>query len=80
VRVTRSDAGIVVDGASDGRGAWLCRAGADGDLVDAACLDAALSRRAFARAWRSDVGADDEQTIRELVGRGAGGDEHPDAH
>jgi len=82
VRVTGSDVGIVVDGASDGRGAWLCRdaAAAAGGWAATACLDAALSRRAFARAWKRDVGVDDEHAIRERVGRGADGDEHPDAH
>jgi predicted RNA-binding protein YlxR (DUF448 family) len=80
VRVTRSDLGIAVGGASAGRGAWLCR-GADGEeLVDAACLEAAVSRRAFARAWKRDVDAGDEQAIRELVGWHADGHGHPDAH
>ena len=80
VRVTRSDVGVVVDGPSDGRGAWLCRSIAVGEIASTACVDAALSRRAFARAWRRDVDADDERAISELAGRGAGGDEHPDAH
>jgi predicted RNA-binding protein YlxR (DUF448 family) len=80
VRVTRSDAGIVVDGPSDGRGAWLCRGTVAGEIAAAACVDAALSRRAFARAWRRDVDAHDERAISELVGRAADGDEHPDAH
>jgi predicted RNA-binding protein YlxR (DUF448 family) len=80
VRVTRSDAGIVVDGPSDGRGAWLCRATVAGEIAAAACVDAALSRRAFARAWRREVDAHDERAISELVGRAADGDEHPDAH
>jgi len=70
----------VVDGSSDGRGAWLCRSGAVGELAAPACVDAALSKRAFARAWRHEVGPDDERAISELVGRGAGGDEHPDVH
>jgi hypothetical protein len=43
-------------------------------------VDAALSKRAFARAWRRAVGPEDERAISELVGRGAGGDEHPDVH
>jgi hypothetical protein len=41
------------------------------DRVDPACLDAAVSRRAFARAWRTVVSAADEQEIRErTVGDG----------
>jgi predicted RNA-binding protein YlxR (DUF448 family) len=80
VRLTRSDAGIVVDGPSDGRGAWLCRGSDAGEIAAPACVDAALSRRAFARAWRREVGVDDERAISELVGRRAGDDEHPDAH
>jgi predicted RNA-binding protein YlxR (DUF448 family) len=79
VRVTHSDRGVVVGGASDGRGAWLCR-GADGALVEASCLDVALSRKAFARAWRHDLGPEVEQEIRELVGRRPDGDGRPDAH
>jgi predicted RNA-binding protein YlxR (DUF448 family) len=80
VRVTRSDAGIVVDGPSDGRGAWLCRGVAEGDIAAAACVDAALSRRAFARAWRRDVDRDDQRSIEELVGRRTDCNEIPDAH
>jgi predicted RNA-binding protein YlxR (DUF448 family) len=72
--------GVVVDGPSDGRGAWLCRGSEAGELAAAGCVDAALARRAFARAWRRDVGADDERAISELVGRRADRDEHPDAH
>ena len=37
-------------GAGPGRGAWLC--------ADAACLDAAVKRRAFGRALRADVNRD----------------------
>jgi predicted RNA-binding protein YlxR (DUF448 family) len=70
----------MVDGPSDGRGAWLCRGGTAGELAAPACVDAALSKRAFARAWRRAVGPDDERAISELVGHGAGGDEHPDVH
>ena len=80
MRVTKSDVGIGADGASVGRGAWLCRATTVGDLVAAECLDAALSRRAFARAWKREVGVDDEQAIRERVGIPVDADEHPDAH
>ncbi len=80
VRVTSSDAGIVFDGSSDGRGAWLCRAASGDGIVAAGCVDAALSRRAFARAWKRDVSASDEKAINELAGRVAGDEEHPDAH
>jgi hypothetical protein len=43
-------------------------------------MDAALSKRAFARAWRRETGPDDERAISELAGRRAGRDEHPDVH
>jgi predicted RNA-binding protein YlxR (DUF448 family) len=70
----------VVDGPSDGRGAWLCRGTECGDVAAAKCVDTALSKRAFSRAWRRVVDADDERAISELLGRWADGDEHPDAH
>jgi predicted RNA-binding protein YlxR (DUF448 family) len=79
VRLTKSDVGIVVDGASNGRGAWLCR-GDDGDIARQECVDSALSRRAFARAWRTDVDASDHRAISDLVGRRGDGDEHSDVH
>jgi predicted RNA-binding protein YlxR (DUF448 family) len=79
VRLTRSAVGIVVGGASDGRGAWLCRDTSTADPVVASCLETALARRAFARAWKRDVGVEDEQKIRELVGRRVDHGEHPDA-
>lgn len=65
MRVTKSAAGIVVDGASDGRGAWVCRSSGGPGRVEAACLDAAITRRAFARAWRVEVTPDDVQAVRE---------------
>jgi predicted RNA-binding protein YlxR (DUF448 family) len=71
---------VAVDGPSHGRGAWLCRGSGAGEIAASRCVDAALSRRAFARAWRRDVSADDERAISELVGRSADRDEHPDAH
>jgi predicted RNA-binding protein YlxR (DUF448 family) len=80
VRVTRSNVGVVVDGPSDGRGAWLCRGSQGGEIATAGCLAAALSRRAFARAWRREVDADDEAALNELLGPRAERDEHPDAH
>jgi predicted RNA-binding protein YlxR (DUF448 family) len=67
VRVTSSAAGdVVVDGASMGRGAWLCRG--DETVVATTCLDAALAKRAFARAWRSDVPAELERRLRVQLG------------
>jgi predicted RNA-binding protein YlxR (DUF448 family) len=75
VRITRSASGIVVDGPSDGRGAWVCRGELAGELVDTACLDAAIGRGAFARAWRSEVTRDDESAIRASC---AGDVEHED--
>lgn len=80
MRITSSDAGITIDGPSDGRGAWLCRATTEGGVAAAECVDAALSRRAFSRAWRRDITRSDEVAISELVGRRADIDEHPDAH
>ena len=80
VRVTRSAAGIAVDGPSDGRGAWVCRSAGDDGVAASSCVDAALSRRAFARAWRSEVTSSDEAAINELLGPRAERDEHPDAH
>ncbi len=66
VRITRSARGVTVDGASDGRGAWLCRS-ADGVATE--CLDAAITARAFARAWRADVAPSEYVTIREMAAR-----------
>ncbi|BAN01903.1 YlxR family protein [Ilumatobacter coccineus] len=71
VRVTRSfdDDGnsiITVDGASNGRGAWLCRS-SDG-LVEHGCRDMAITRKQFARAWRSTLTSDDVQRIRQATG------------
>jgi predicted RNA-binding protein YlxR (DUF448 family) len=70
VRVTKSAAGIVVDGASNGRGAWVCRSSGGTGRIEAECLDAAITRRAFARAWRVEVTPDDELAIRAQCGGG----------
>jgi predicted RNA-binding protein YlxR (DUF448 family) len=78
VRVTRSDHGFEVDGSSDGRGAWLCRTAASIALVDRTCLEQALVRRAFGRAWKRTLGEAEEQALREQLARVD--DEHPDAH
>jgi predicted RNA-binding protein YlxR (DUF448 family) len=49
---------VVVAGRGPGRGAYLCR--------KQACMDRALHRRAFQRAFRSTVTVDQEQ-IREAM-------------
>jgi predicted RNA-binding protein YlxR (DUF448 family) len=66
----------VVDGPSDGRGAWLCRDDGSAGAVDPSCLDTALARRAFGRAWRVELDNDDEHAIRTGL---AGGDDESDA-
>jgi predicted RNA-binding protein YlxR (DUF448 family) len=73
VRVTKSASGIVVGGASAGRGAWLCRSSSQ------ACVDAAISRRAFARAWRVEVTGDDERAIRDGFGLSVDDQDESDA-
>lgn len=35
-------------------------------VIDAACLERALVKRAFARAWRGDLSVDDEAHLRRL--------------
>ena len=79
VRLTRVAGRTTVDGVSNGRGAWLCRTQtADGGVVDAQCLDHALRKRAFAKAWRTSLGPGDDDEIRETCGGGRKGD-HRDA-
>ena len=73
MRITRTSAGIVVDGSSDGRGAWLCRDAGSARAVDPSCLERALARRAFARAWHVELTDDDEHAIR--IGLTGGNDE-----
>ncbi len=52
VRIARSlDGQLVASRTAPGRGAWLCQ-GQPG------CVDLALKRRAFDRAFRAPVGAD----------------------
>jgi predicted RNA-binding protein YlxR (DUF448 family) len=71
VRLTRAAGRTIVDGVSDGRGAWLCRAGSgQGSVVDVQCLDQALRRRAFGKAWRTSLGPADDQEIREVCSGG----------
>lgn len=68
MRITlANDGDLVADGTSSGRGAWLCRSAGD-EVVVPDCLDRALTKRAFARAWRTDVPADIEHRLRELLG------------
>jgi len=43
-----------------GRGAYLCRAGADGDVPAPACLERAVKRRALPRALRAPVSLEDK--------------------
>ncbi len=73
VRLTRSARGIVADGASDGRGAWLCRVTAPDGFAEPACLDTAIKKGAFARAWRGPVTAAERQLIRACLTRQAPG-------
>ena len=61
VRVARRPDGSLAVGRTDpGRGAWLC-AGA------AACFDTAVRRRAFNRALRCEVSAQDLAWLRERL-------------
>ncbi|WP_394944382.1 YlxR family protein [uncultured Ilumatobacter sp.] len=68
VRITRSPSGITVDGSSSGRGAWICRDQRN-DGVAGECLDTAITQRAFARAWRSDVSGGDITNIKKQSSR-----------
>jgi predicted RNA-binding protein YlxR (DUF448 family) len=68
VRVTATPTGVVVDGPSAGRGAWLCRSTEQRTLVVIGCLEAAIARRAFARAWRGPVDREVELEIRRVLG------------
>jgi hypothetical protein len=45
-------------------------------VVAPSCLDAALARRAFSRAWRVELTNDDEHAIRTGL---TGGDDESDA-
>ncbi|MFK7917419.1 MAG: YlxR family protein [Ilumatobacter sp.] len=63
VRITRvvdDQPSVEIDGASRGRGAWLCR-------DEPACLDAAVRTRQFARAWRTTIDDDDVAAIRRAI-------------
>jgi predicted RNA-binding protein YlxR (DUF448 family) len=51
--------GLAVDRTAPGRGAWLCA-----DTWDV-CLDLAVRRRAFQRAFRSDIAAEAVERLRQ---------------
>lgn len=64
VRVAQaSDGSLMVSRTAPGRGAWLCREpGTDRPAVG--CLDKALRRNAFSRAFRTDVAANGAAPLR----------------
>ncbi len=58
--VRRPDGSLAVGRTEPGRGAWLCAG-------SGACFDAAVRRRAFGRALRSDVPAHELARVRERL-------------
>jgi len=55
----------VVDGASSGRGAWLCRAAMGRESkAETDCLERALLQGQFGRAWRTKLEDPDLEAIR----------------
>ena len=68
MRITNVAGGIEVDGPSNGRGAWICADNTTERQVAGECLETAIAKRAFARAWRIDIGADDITNIRRHTG------------
>ena len=76
MRITNVAGDIEVDGPSNGRGAWICTDSATNGTtgskkkrqVAGECLETAIAKRAFARAWRTDIGADDITNIRRHTG------------
>jgi hypothetical protein len=54
----------------------LCRDDGSAHAVDPSCLETALARRAFGRAWRVELTHDDEHAIRTGL---TGGDDESDA-
>ena len=59
-----ADTGARIDASAPGRGAWLC---------GPECLDAAVSRRGFDRAWRISAPASVGQDLRRaFIGLGLG--------
>jgi len=60
VRVARRpDGSIGVGRAEPGRGAWLC--------PDVSCFEMAVRRRAFGRALRIEIGADELASLHERL-------------
>ena len=80
MRITRANVGIVVDGPSDGRGAWLCREDQSVSSVRAECLERAIADRGFARAWRKPISNEEERIISEHIGLKADEDTERDGH
>lgn len=79
VRVARRPDGALAVGRHEpGRGAWLCAEAGPGGVASRACFEAAVRRRAFGRALRREVGADELLHLRgKLIGerdRWEGGD------
>ncbi|MEO1058542.1 MAG: YlxR family protein [Actinomycetota bacterium] len=73
VRVTYAHGCVELGGASCGRGAWICCEWTTGSVgrsaVDTACLDAAMRRSGFQRAWRIERRAlDTDELLRVLAG------------
>ncbi len=68
MRVTRVAGEVAIGGASAGRGAWLCHDTDGACVVAPRCLDDALRRNAFGRAWRTSLGPDDERVLRADLG------------
>lgn len=68
VRITNAAGDIEIDGPSRGRGAWICADKTTERQVAGECLETAITKRAFARAWRTDIGADDITNIRRHTG------------
>jgi len=61
VRYVRTPQGMLAEGRTlGGRGAWLCR-------ESAACVEAAVRRRAFGRALRGDIRPEDIDRLRDTT-------------
>jgi hypothetical protein len=63
VRLSRGADGSIRVGPGTGRGAWLC-----GPPTTAACLEAAIRRRALDRALRGPVPTDEIEALRARLG------------
>ena len=64
VRVARThDGSLIVSRNAPGRGAWLCRGPASG-LPLASCMESAVRRNAFSRAFRGAVVAEAVGSLR----------------